>query len=275
MRWKREGMSHFKPYVIWVPSVPFSFASAGILVLHRLCHELNDLGFQSYVFPMRGHPTWNTPVGSPSDAIAIYPEIVANNPLGCSRVVRWILYPTKNPYPATDLLIPYMRAYNSWNGPEDLTLYLPSLDIDVFCDPGLPRRGRLRYIGSKGGRAPRVEFIDRLPELSRGHSVNQVDYALRLQTCELLYTYDNMSAINECARLCGCPVVIIPDGTFERKHYEQHELGMGGLGFGLEDESRSIASLDSKSFRDLYVELKCTFRKRLLRFVEYTQERFA
>jgi hypothetical protein len=230
---------------------------------------------KAYVYPWRGHPTWNTPPldCSCEDFIAIYPEIVPENPLRCKNVVRWILYKTPHKYPESDVIVPYLPAYDTFDIGSHL--YLPPVDTEVFFDAGLPRSGKMHYIGSKGGCTRKVFEVDRWPELNRCYAINQADYARRLQTCELLYCYDNMSSVCECARLCGCPCVIIPNGTFPKSSYEEHELGMGGLGWGMEEEQIAIATMDSADFMRRYKAMQAEFRHKLSEFIQFTQSRFA
>ncbi len=100
----------------------------GVIVLHRLCHLLNELGFESYLSPyfesfevnrlnlrtvvapllrsiakpfvrkFQVHSTFNTPIirnisrRDLDQYIVVYPEVVSGNPLGASNVVRWFLH---------------------------------------------------------------------------------------------------------------------------------------------------------------------------------------
>jgi hypothetical protein len=113
-------------------SAGFDEDSGGQIVLHKLCHILNQLGRTSSLTPMfesheisrrnlirpvgivaksaltarrhlrsyRTNPDFDTPViKSPGlgkdldDFVVIYPEIIKGNPLNARHVVRWLLYP--------------------------------------------------------------------------------------------------------------------------------------------------------------------------------------
>lgn len=111
-------------FLIFTPS--YNENSGGVVVLHKLCHVLNELGYESYVKPytysyevkknnwkqfiwrlikwsllssIRGfkiNPAFNTPVfegdTAGDDCIVIYPEVVFGNPLNARNVVRWLLH---------------------------------------------------------------------------------------------------------------------------------------------------------------------------------------
>jgi hypothetical protein len=109
-------------------SPPYDNNSGGSIVLHYLCHLLNEMGHHAAIVPLyktyesdqrflfgglvrsfaarlrmmrKGFtvcPGLNTPVIDkprhplPGDVVAVYPEAVASNPLGAKNVVRWLLH---------------------------------------------------------------------------------------------------------------------------------------------------------------------------------------
>lgn len=115
-----------KKYLIFSPT--YSETVGGVVVLHKLCSILNNLGYESYLYPSflpyrhskkngireilrylknkvlfitnsyKTNIDFNTPIytGNKSkisdDFIVIYPEVVFGNPLNAKNVVRWLLH---------------------------------------------------------------------------------------------------------------------------------------------------------------------------------------
>jgi hypothetical protein len=114
-----------KKYIIMTPS--YNANSGGVVVLHKLCDQLNRLGYTAFVMPYRYSyyfsrynilsecfkilkwSVWNwfrpyktnkaflTPIFPrlkpvTDDYIVVYPEVVFGNPLRAKHVVRWLLH---------------------------------------------------------------------------------------------------------------------------------------------------------------------------------------
>lgn len=118
-------MKNFK-YIIYAP--PYDETGGGAIALHKLCHNLNEIGRSAFLLPLtkprhaiarrafhylayhfpvlrtlmgKGFKT-NTSLNTrllpfgfdlrPDHTITVYPEIIAGNPLGANHVVRWFLH---------------------------------------------------------------------------------------------------------------------------------------------------------------------------------------
>ncbi len=131
----------------------------GVIVLHKLCHVLNSLGYECKLYPYynsdlidkgnfvkpilsatkslikslirkyKTNPSFDTPLfkqrkNSISDEyVVIYPEIVHGNPLGAKNVVRWLLHK------------PGFHTGNVYYGSGELYFDFNSFAGD-FCFPG-------------------------------------------------------------------------------------------------------------------------------------------
>jgi hypothetical protein len=239
------------PFVIATPS--YSEGSAGIVALHALCDRLNQLGYAARLCPIGEHfgtnPEWETPLLTLDDieaGIVVYPEIVHGNPLRGRRVVRWLLnrpgYITGGGMGqhADDLLI----AYSSAIAPGLFALPLPVVDPDVFFPKDVPGEGVVFWRG-KGTARP--EALDHIPphavEITRTWPERRTELAALLRRAAVLYSLDSMTALNLEATLCGTPVVLFADDTWDRATIERHDAGIAGLGWhGVDDLEQTRAA---------------------------------
>lgn len=270
------------PYIVWAP--PFDRRSGGCKVLHALAHELDKKGVLVYLNTTAQNPPWRVKSITTSEdlsnlvaqgAIAIYPEIIFDNPHKCNIVVRWVLnIPGKisgpKEYPSTDLVYFFNKSFDIFGtSTEEDILHYPPIELDIFFDKGLKRSGKCFYVG-KGTKTPRIPETHGLVEITRSYPLEQADFAGLLQKSELMYTYDNETSVFDNARLCGCPVVQIP-GYCKRE--DMHPvLGWDGMGWGVEETQKAIDTMDSNKLRQLYLGLKDDFNIKLDGFIEKTQK---
>jgi hypothetical protein len=229
------------PYLIW--SYEYRHASAGPKALHRLCHELNEVGERAYVAHTPTNPEWNTPThGSSFDGewIAVYPEVVSGNPWGAPRVARWVLnVPGKL---GGDAVYDAIERVFSWDPAflDDVPfLWAPTLETDIYSDCGEARNGALYFVG----RAPKTQELPDAVEITQAMRDDRYALADVLNRAEVLYSFEPQTGMVGLAQLCGCPVVVVPTG----QRYEPD------------------------GFRAAYEAKRLTFRDQLRDFIRITQ----
>ena len=89
----------YAPY--YIPALPFTHKFAGIRALHHLCHALNELGCEAYMWPEGDAPGLRTPQLTPKIReshqangcvpVAVYAETLSGNPFDEAVVARWLL----------------------------------------------------------------------------------------------------------------------------------------------------------------------------------------
>ena len=141
-------------YVIAAP--PFTASSAGVRCLYRLCHELNVLGYPSYMTDLNQPVSSNQSVPGlvaprigrreaeilcSRDYTVVYPEVIAGNPLKAQAVARWVLnrpglIAGDEVYHASELVFSYSDVYSPYIRNRIAgKLHMPTIDEDLFyCD---------------------------------------------------------------------------------------------------------------------------------------------
>jgi O-antigen biosynthesis protein len=277
-----------RSYLVYAP--PFNESSGGIKAMHRLAVELQKRGQEVFINTDKQNPHWpkiptfgkGLPVITVSDAIAIYPEIVSGNPFDTRTVVRYLLNVPgacspdyRSTWDTDDILFTYSRLFNTkLKLPDNRVMLIPHIDLEVFYDRKLKSPERLVYRGK--GQQKEDERLKQFSPLGgkedfRGDD-GQKRLADSLNRCELLYCYDNATAMTEIARLCGCPVVLIPDGSYSEADYHKHEFwNCGGLGYGVLESSYSRMSQSSSRVKEFYETAEKMFQERLTDFINLTQ----
>jgi hypothetical protein len=270
-------------YIILAPS--YRSISAGIYCMYRLCHELNRRGFRSYITgSTRTPPHLTAPLISRRKArslcrngfTAVYPETVFGNPLRARCVARWVLNrpgllggepvfdESETVFYYTDLYLPYIR--NRVAG----KLYMPTIDEEIFfCDDGdLSRRSLECFYVGKSQWKDGIIDRNRAFEITRGTPPKR-ELGKLFRASRVLYCFDNSSILAYEALMCGCPVVIIPDGTQTKEDYQRMELGTSGIAWGLEELPGVMAEVSK--LRKRYDRAKIDFRTQFDNFVAATQ----
>jgi len=105
-------------------------------------------------------------------------------------------------------------------------------------------------------------------EITR-NSPKKEDLGTLFRAAKILYTFDNSTILTYEAILCGCPVVIIPDGSADFQDYEKYELGFSGISWGVGNIDSCYADVDKTYMK--YQQVKRDFDNQLQNFIDKTQ----
>ena len=237
-----------RPYVL--AGVVYGHASAGVRVCHRLVHELNERGYRAYSTE-EANPDWNeTQIlfyglwRRFHDPIAIYSEVVSGNPLGATRVVRWVLNTPGHiagdlEFPPSELIYTWSKQYYD----TDRILIIDVTEHEIFNSVDLPPKTvDCFYMGKAALRGVEaMPLTDGMTEITETWPAQRPELADLLRRTRTLYSYDDRTSLAWEALLCGCRVIILP---------ENHEITMA-------DAKRDMPDTD--------------FEGQLTRFIEETQ----
>lgn len=254
-------------FIIWASS--FSETDGGAIALHLLCHRLNEAGETAMVWPadrplvrfpfslrmmwrtlryaLAGrHQTYSTgPFGNRlasrrdiAGSIVVYPEIVAGNPLGGERVVRWFLHKPGHftgivDYGADELYFYIVDVFNDnhINTNLDNILNLKWMN-DVYADEGVTDREGSCYLMKKGAGREIVHdlqdstFIDILTPRQKAEEFNRRRY---------FYCYDPYTMYYMYAAICGCIPIVVPEPGKSKLDWHPKEVDRLGVAYGDED----------------------------------------
>lgn len=245
-----------KPYVIVSPD--YDYTSGGIKVMWALYGWLLARGKRVY---MNRRPD--------GDVIGIYPEIQVGNPAQTDKVVRYVLnkpgvmggyqngvfVPGPSMFDESEKVYYFSRMFGTTNAAH--YLFLPAIDLHVFKDLQL-ERDKTCFLVGKG--IDKHNHPDDSIGLNRDIAKNQSALAKILNECHTFYCYDNLTAMMEIARLCGCRVEY--HGNHTMKELENYEPGLNGIN----------SELDTIAFRRHYIAMIREFETKLEDFIDETQQ---
>lgn len=211
-----------RPYVFYFPC---HSRSNGIRTMMLLSKRLAQEGFE-VLYYVKDRSDWSkdVPVLENVDAnlrqvaIAVYPEIVAGNPLRIRNVARLVLfYPGKNGgmkrYHESEMTFAYFPEFLP--GADVLTI--PWIDENLFNDPGYPRTQDCCFV-HKGGRWKDPPELRDMTTITMQWPETREALADLLKRTRTLYSFDDCSAVLAEALICGAKVMIVtPEGYKEYK----------------------------------------------------------
>ena len=261
---------------IIIASPSYNESIGGAIVLHKLCHILNNLGYDSYLtstMKLNGqveyfqlNNNYNTKIATDIDIendIIIYPEIEPGNPYGCKNVVRFILNKWHLPeydnnvitWGDSDFWIYFHKLF--YDGIKEPN-YLHILDskLDIFKDNNEDRNIEACFTYRK-----KSNERDVLPTLHPSNSI-EIPYNISdenlikiFNTCKRFYSYDTETYLNVLAALCGCESVIVPYKDVTKENIVKLQPSFKyGIAYGLDDLKH--ANSTRSSLREHIIELE-------------------
>ncbi len=285
------------PYYICVPS--YSGTSAGIKVLHLLCHHLNLKGYPAFLANEESNYATNpeliTPIADKNTVIlhkqnnktpiVLYPDITKGNPLNSKCTARYLLHyagllggDSSCSFEKEDLIFTYTKQIGQEMGiKEPNVLFMPICNTDIFYPPKnqLPRKGSCFYASKYRmfSGEELSEITKDSVEITRGlpDSQTTAEVAELLRRSECFYSYEDTSLITE-AILCGCPVILIKSKFFNNDPLAKYELGTEGCSFSTDPESIKNAQDSIPIAQQKFFSAVDKFWSQLDDFIRLTQE---
>lgn len=253
-----------KVFLIYIDS--FDYTSGGQVAMHKLCHDIRQLGYEAYITSEQTHPKLNTVfVGdkrlSKKNCVVIYPEIVHGNPLNANYVVRWVLNTPGvcggvgegfyNNLNDKDLIYKYSPFFE-YKGKVDGILRCSFIDYDIFTNRHITRDIDECFLIKKGGMQKQLHTNNAVNLANFQHDWHRA--AELFNRCKRFYCYDNECFWVTLAALCGCVSVVIPNTTLESVSWKEHfPYNKCGVAFGLEEVKHA-----EETIRDVYNNcIKC------------------
>lgn len=232
-----------KKYLIYMDG--FDPASGGVVALHKLCHDLRELGEDAYITSAHTHERLNAPfmkdaIDDWNDWIVIYPEIIHGNPANAKHVVRWILNsPGKcggtkegfyNNLKPEDLVFKYSPFFDCEASVRGM-LRTSFIDYECFQNRSLERDIDSCFFVNKGGmpnqchESSSMNFSPFRGDWDKASNI--------LNRCRKFICYDNECFWVTLAALCGCPSVVIPNTNLAGDEWRSHfPFSRYGVAFG-------------------------------------------
>ena len=265
-------------FIIFSPS--YDENSGGIIVLHKLCHNLNLLGYDAYIFPLFDNKLYLTSfkyrlkkfilnkvlkrkfilnnslnttlfkgIVSEQD-IVIYPEIVFGNPLKAKNVIRWLLH--KPGFHSGDIFYNKGELYYKFSNGlvDDFNFYGSKLSDNIFNIVHIPYDiynlegvSKNRELVAYSIRKSKRDKYDKHPENAiciDGLSHNEI--ASIFKKAKIFISYDPYTGYSSFAALCGCLSIVVPEDGVTIEEWYPDEEKRYGIAYGFSDSQLESAT---------------------------------
>ena len=237
---------------IVIKSPSYNSGSGGIIVLHRLCDVLIELGYDAgfyveegnsfYVNSSYRHNTFGISDIDIQNDIVIYPEIVWGNPLNFKKVIRYIMnvghvtLGRKDTWGEQDVWIYYSERFYDGLTPKTILTIIDS-KLEYFKDYNVPRTHKECFTYRKRlDDKAKVKVVHSEDAIEIPFNISDEDLIKVFNVCERFYSYDTATYLNVLASLCGCDSIIISDKGESRSEVVDKSPPLKyGVAFGVEE----------------------------------------
>ena len=264
----------------------FEMGIGGLKVLHKLCHLLNENGYDAYLVPF----DFNQPFGmyegyntkmitqevldNLEDTIVVYPESWYGNYLNAPTVVRWMIGPPDKAHVDTwgsdDLWLWYIPFYKSSEFTKHLDnqLYVGEQHRDIFFDRKLERTINSWTLRKAQGLVKEADYKHPKDSLFIPyHAVGDLASLSDIfNISKTFYCYDTYTYLTIQSLLCGAEAVVLPNNWTDKEHFLKGFALSKYVAYGVEDlpRARSIRN----EFLEEVEEIETLTIKQLHEFTE-------
>lgn len=236
----------------------FDFGIGGLKVLHKLCHLLNENGYDAYLCPVNfdysfaSYDKYNVKMitqellDNIGDCIVVYPESWYGNYLNAPNVVRWMIGLPSEPHVKTwsnkDLWFWYIPQYITkiYNKNINNFLYVGEQHREIFFNQNLERsincwtlRKAQEFITPKQYVHPTDAVF--IPYQSAGDLIGLSNLYNKSKE---FYCYDNYTYLPIQALMCGVDSIVVPNNFTYEQFMNGFELNKY-IAFGTSDLVRA------------------------------------
>jgi hypothetical protein len=236
----------------------FDFGIGGLKVLHRLCHLLNENGYDAYLIPydfnqpFTTYEGYNTKMATQElldnleDCVVVYPESWYGNYLNAPNIVRWMIGPPSEPHIKTwdekDLWFWYIPYYitSKYNKHSDNQLYIGEPHQDIFFDQKLERTNTCWTLRKAQGLISEQQYQHPSDSLfipyHGARDLIQLSDLFNRSTA--FYCYDNYTYLTIQSLLCNTDAIVLPFDNDKSKFQNGFSLSKY-VAYGLDDLPRA------------------------------------
>ena len=220
-----------KNYVFYIYAPAYTPLSSGIRVLYLLCDALNKNGYESYVTALyEGKEFFANTLTSEIIKkhrdmgmlqVAIYPEIMMDNPLQSKFVIRWLLNKPNNfiqnwlgDFDSDEFIVHHDDSFKpAWINSNKQ--YTPHIDRSIFNTQLTPlkRSGIILYEHRNKIDAEFAKNFKDVQYISTTKPMSPLECADLYKKSSALIVSERTAAFAEAA-LCGCPTVFLNNDKF-------------------------------------------------------------